>query len=225
MHQILLEFGPIKIYSYGLALVTAFYVDYFILYRELKRLNYDPQLAMEIIFWGAVGGILGSKIYYLIENISAVITDSIGAIFSGVIGVGFYPLLGSRVWCRFGCPLAAILGISISFFDQYARTLPFEVSLFSLGLIVFGFVGSIYYSHKKGQFERQLLELQFAVKCPSCKNPIPDGNFVFCPFCGASITKKPKCSKCGKSLPEGNFLFCPFCSAPLSRQKQPSPSP
>ncbi len=35
----------------------------------------------------------------------------IGAIFSGVIGVGFYPILGSRVWCRFGCPMAAVLGI------------------------------------------------------------------------------------------------------------------
>ncbi|MEM7165962.1 MAG: 4Fe-4S dicluster domain-containing protein [Planctomycetota bacterium] len=32
-------------------------------------------------------------------------------IFSGVVGVGFYPLLGSRVWCRFGCPMAAVLGI------------------------------------------------------------------------------------------------------------------
>jgi Pyruvate/2-oxoacid:ferredoxin oxidoreductase delta subunit len=35
----------------------------------------------------------------------------IGSIFSGVIGVGFYPLMGSRVWCRFGCPQAAILGL------------------------------------------------------------------------------------------------------------------
>jgi len=35
----------------------------------------------------------------------------IGAAFSGVVGVGFYPLLGSRVWCRFGCPMAAYLGI------------------------------------------------------------------------------------------------------------------
>ncbi len=35
----------------------------------------------------------------------------IGSVFSGVIGVGFYPLMGSRVWCRFGCPQAAILGI------------------------------------------------------------------------------------------------------------------
>ena len=35
----------------------------------------------------------------------------IGAIFSGVLGVGLYPLMGTRVWCRFGCPMAAILGI------------------------------------------------------------------------------------------------------------------
>ncbi|MBL7814404.1 MAG: 4Fe-4S binding protein [Saprospiraceae bacterium] len=35
----------------------------------------------------------------------------IGSIFSGVIGTGFYPILGSRSWCRFGCPQAAILGI------------------------------------------------------------------------------------------------------------------
>ena len=35
----------------------------------------------------------------------------IGSIFSGVIGTGFYPILGSRSWCRFGCPQAAILGL------------------------------------------------------------------------------------------------------------------
>jgi polyferredoxin len=35
----------------------------------------------------------------------------IGAAFSGVIGVGFYPIFGSRVWCRFGCPMAAYLGL------------------------------------------------------------------------------------------------------------------
>lgn len=35
----------------------------------------------------------------------------IGGIFAGVVGTGFYPLMGNRVWCRFGCPLAAYLGI------------------------------------------------------------------------------------------------------------------
>lgn len=46
----------------------------------------------------------------------------IGAIFSGVIGVGFYPLLGPRVWCRFGCPMAAILGIQQRFFSKFRIT-------------------------------------------------------------------------------------------------------
>jgi polyferredoxin len=36
---------------------------------------------------------------------------AIGAIFSGVVGVGLYPLMGTRVWCRFGCPMAALLGL------------------------------------------------------------------------------------------------------------------
>ena len=34
----------------------------------------------------------------------------IGAGFAGVVGTGFYPMMGNRVWCRFGCPLAAYLG-------------------------------------------------------------------------------------------------------------------
>lgn len=36
---------------------------------------------------------------------------AIGAIFAGVIGVGLYPLMGTRVWCRYGCPMAALLGL------------------------------------------------------------------------------------------------------------------
>lgn len=46
----------------------------------------------------------------------------IGAIFSGVIGTGFYPLMGNRVWCRFGCPLAAYLGIVQRFKSKFRIT-------------------------------------------------------------------------------------------------------
>ena len=44
---------------------------------------------------------------------------AIGAVFSGVIGVGFYPLMGSRVWCRFGCPMAAYLGLLQKHFSRF----------------------------------------------------------------------------------------------------------
>lgn len=46
----------------------------------------------------------------------------IGSIFSGVIGTGFYPILGNRVWCRFGCPQAAILGILQKKFSRFRIT-------------------------------------------------------------------------------------------------------
>lgn len=46
----------------------------------------------------------------------------IGSIFAGVIGTGFYPILGSRVWCRFGCPQAAILGILQKYFSRFRIT-------------------------------------------------------------------------------------------------------
>lgn len=46
----------------------------------------------------------------------------IGSIFSGVIGTGFYPILGNRVWCRFGCPMAAILGFQQKLFSRFRIT-------------------------------------------------------------------------------------------------------
>ncbi len=46
----------------------------------------------------------------------------VGAAFSGVVGVGFYPIMGSRVWCRFGCPMAAYLGILQKYFSRFRIT-------------------------------------------------------------------------------------------------------
>ncbi|MFT4673476.1 MAG: polyferredoxin [Saprospiraceae bacterium] len=46
----------------------------------------------------------------------------IGSIFSGVIGTGFYPIFGNRVWCRMGCPMAAIMGIQQRLFSKFRIT-------------------------------------------------------------------------------------------------------
>jgi len=63
-------------------------------------------------WWGDGGQALYYKTYGFV----------IGAVFSGVIGVGFYPLMGSRVWCRFGCPMAAVLGLFQRFFSRFRIT-------------------------------------------------------------------------------------------------------
>lgn len=67
-------------------------------------------LAMTALLWINVatgGGILKDFSHSFYKTYAF----AIGSVFSGVIGVGFYPLMGSRVWCRFGCPMAAWLGI------------------------------------------------------------------------------------------------------------------
>jgi len=46
----------------------------------------------------------------------------IGSAFAGIIGTGFYPLMGNRMWCRFGCPLAAYIGIVQKFKSRFRIT-------------------------------------------------------------------------------------------------------
>ncbi len=46
----------------------------------------------------------------------------IGSWFAGVIGTGFYPIFGNRVWCRFGCPLAAYMGLVQRFKSRFRIT-------------------------------------------------------------------------------------------------------
>ncbi len=37
---------------------------------------------------------------------------AVGSVLAGVAGTGLYPILGPRVWCRYFCPMAALLGLS-----------------------------------------------------------------------------------------------------------------
>ena len=46
----------------------------------------------------------------------------IGAGFAGIVGTGFYPFMGNRTWCRFGCPLAAYLGLVQRFKSRFRIT-------------------------------------------------------------------------------------------------------
>jgi ferredoxin-type protein NapH len=64
------------------------------------------------------GAILGSWSLAFSKTYSFLI----GSTFAGVIGTGFYPILGNRGWCRFGCPQAALLGIIQKYFSRFRIT-------------------------------------------------------------------------------------------------------
>lgn len=69
-------------------------------------------------YFSGVDTLLGIKTYDLQYYYGFLI----GSVFSGVIGTGFYPIMGNRVWCRFGCPLAAYMGIVQKFKSRFRIT-------------------------------------------------------------------------------------------------------
>ena len=106
MYPVIFDFGVINvfgfkfqlaIYSFGLMLVIAFYTCYFLLNHDFKRLGYEEKLASDIIFWSALGGIFGAKVYYLIENLDDVLAspNPFGMIFSGAGLVFIGGLIGA----------------------------------------------------------------------------------------------------------------------------------
>ncbi len=69
-------------------------------------------------YFSGAEGVLGIKT----QTIQDIYGFLIGSIFAGVIGTGFYPIFGNRVWCRFGCPLAAYLGVVQRFKSRFRIT-------------------------------------------------------------------------------------------------------
>ncbi|WP_405412664.1 4Fe-4S binding protein [Maribacter sp. Asnod1-A12] len=69
-------------------------------------------------FFSETGTVLGIKT----QSVQNVYSLAIGSVFAGVIGTGFYPIFGNRVWCRFGCPLAAYLGFVQRFKSRFRIT-------------------------------------------------------------------------------------------------------
>lgn len=106
MYPVIFDFGIISVFgfefhpvinSYGFMLMMAFYSCYYFLNKDLNRLGYDAKLASDIVFAAAVGGILGSKIYYLVENFERVKADPAGMIFSGAGLVFLGGLMGGTL--------------------------------------------------------------------------------------------------------------------------------
>ncbi|MBC6699558.1 4Fe-4S binding protein [Hymenobacter puniceus] len=73
-----------------------------------------------LLWVGASGAV--PALQSVTEPLSKAYGFAIGSVFSGVIGVGFYPLMGARVWCRFGCPMAAYLGLLQKHFSRFRIT-------------------------------------------------------------------------------------------------------
>jgi len=97
MFPVLLEIGRIKVYSYGLMLALGFIVGGSLFRRELKRTGMSVDLGDWIIMGALVGGILGAKIYSVIEGFKELGMASLKDFFSGAGLVWYGGLIGGTI--------------------------------------------------------------------------------------------------------------------------------
>jgi phosphatidylglycerol---prolipoprotein diacylglyceryl transferase len=82
MRPILIELGPITLYSYGLMMALGFLAAYTVLYKEHQRLKLDVNIAGTLIIVGLVSGVVGAKILFIIGEWGRFVDDPLGLIFS-----------------------------------------------------------------------------------------------------------------------------------------------
>lgn len=83
---------------------------------RFERVSVHAMLALAVVATAVVAidfvrGPGGGAFHAFAVELRAAYGFVVGAILAGVVGLGVYPLLGPRVWCRFFCPMAALLGL------------------------------------------------------------------------------------------------------------------
>jgi phosphatidylglycerol:prolipoprotein diacylglycerol transferase len=83
MLPILFQFGPLTIYSFGVFMALAALTAAWVVHAELKRSGYNPELASTMVFAAAVGGLLGARLLFIVEDWSNFLRSPWDFIFTG----------------------------------------------------------------------------------------------------------------------------------------------
>jgi phosphatidylglycerol---prolipoprotein diacylglyceryl transferase len=103
MIPILLRLGPlhlfghpltITIYSYGLMMALGFIAADLVIAADCPRRGIDPDYATAVVLWGALGGLIGARLYDVLNNWHLYMADPITIIWSGSGFVWFGGFIG-----------------------------------------------------------------------------------------------------------------------------------
>jgi phosphatidylglycerol---prolipoprotein diacylglyceryl transferase len=83
MLPILFQFGPLTIYSFGVFMALAAVAAAWVVHAELKRNGYNPELASTMVFAAAIGGLLGARLLFIVEDWSNFLRSPWDYIFTG----------------------------------------------------------------------------------------------------------------------------------------------
>jgi phosphatidylglycerol---prolipoprotein diacylglyceryl transferase len=99
-----IELGPVALQTFGICFAFGFLAAAAGLARRLRELGKPPDWAYEMIFAALIGGLVGSRIDYMLQNWDQVSDDLLGNLFSGSGLVWFGGVVGGAIavvlWAR-----------------------------------------------------------------------------------------------------------------------------
>jgi phosphatidylglycerol---prolipoprotein diacylglyceryl transferase len=78
-----LHLGPLTLQTFGLMFAFAFLAAGALIAKRLKEIGKPSDWAYEICFSALAGGIVGSRVYFIVQNYDSVKDDLLGKLFSG----------------------------------------------------------------------------------------------------------------------------------------------
>lgn len=105
-----IELGPITLQTFGICFALAFLVAGAVIGRRLKELGRPADWAYELAFAALIGGLIGSRLDFILQNLDEVQGDLLGTLFSGSGLVWFGGLVGGAAGVVLWAHLRGFLG-------------------------------------------------------------------------------------------------------------------
>ncbi|HEY8083718.1 MAG TPA: prolipoprotein diacylglyceryl transferase family protein [Solirubrobacterales bacterium] len=78
-----INLGPLTVQTFGLMFALAFLAAGLLIAKRLKEIGKPVDWAYEIGFSALIGGVVGSRVYFIVQNYDSVKDDLLGNLFSG----------------------------------------------------------------------------------------------------------------------------------------------
>ena len=131
-----IHLGPLTLQTFGIAFALAFLASGSLFARRLYELGKPVDWAYEGIFAALIGGLVGSRVDYIIQNWDQVSGDVFGNVFSGSGLVFFGGLIGGAVGVILWARWRGFLGWTL--FDSAAAPIAIGYAVGRIGCQVSG---------------------------------------------------------------------------------------
>lgn len=101
MYPILLQLGPLTVYSYGAMMALGFLVAGWVVGKGLEHQGKDPAFSSTLVVWAAVGGLLGARLLFIVEHWSEFLANPLSLILTGAGFIWYGGLIGGIVGVTF----------------------------------------------------------------------------------------------------------------------------